>query len=60
MAENWTELVIGFWIVLSPWLLGFSDIAVMKWSNILCGIALILINAWLLFGKEPLPEEIKK
>jgi len=53
MARNWTELVLGFWIMLSPWLLGFSSIAIMKWSNVLCGLAFILINAWMLFGKEP-------
>ena len=57
MARNWTELVIGFWIMLSPWLLGFSNIAIMKWSNVLCGLALILINAWILFGKEPVTKD---
>ena len=53
MVRNWTELVLGFWIMLSPWLLGFSNIAIMKWSNVLCGLAVILMGAWMLFGKEP-------
>ena len=53
MFQNWTELVMGIWIVLSPWFLGFSNIAIMKWSNVLCGLALILVNAWTLFGKKP-------
>jgi len=60
MARNWTELVVGFWIVLFPWLLGFSNIAIMKWSNVLRGLALILINAWMLFGKEPMSKEVEE
>jgi hypothetical protein len=54
MFENWTELIIGFWIMVSPWLFGFSDISIMKWSNVICGLILVLINAWMLFGKEPI------
>ena len=56
MTRNWTGLIIGLWIILSPWILGFSNIAIMKWSNVLCGLAITLINAWTLFGKEPAPQ----
>ncbi len=57
MIRNWTELVIGLWIMVSPWLLGFSSIGIMKWSNVLCGLVLVLMNAWALFGKEPMDHE---
>ena len=57
MTERWTGLVLGFWIMLSPWFLGFSTIAIMKWSNVLCGLVLIIMNAWLLFGKEPVSKK---
>lgn len=52
MIQNWAEFIIGIWIMLSPWLLGFSNVAILKWSNVLCGLALILINAQIIFGKE--------
>ena len=42
-------------MLLSPWLLGFSEISVMKWSNVLCGLALIIMNAWVLSEKRPVP-----
>lgn len=48
MVLNWIELVIGFWILLSPWLLEYSDITIAKWSSIICGLILILVNVWIL------------
>lgn len=56
MVQKWTGLVVGFWIMLSPWLLGFSSVDIMKWSNVLCGLIVILMNAWELFGKEHVPQ----
>jgi len=59
--ERWTQLIIGAWILISPWLLGFSSITIMKWSNLLCGLAIVLINAWIIFGtKEPHDKESPK
>jgi hypothetical protein len=52
MKREWTGLILGAWILVSPWLLGFSALGFMKWSNVLIGLVLVLINAWALFGKE--------
>jgi hypothetical protein len=52
MVQNWAAFIIGLWVMLSPWFLGFSNIEIMKWSNAVCGLAIVLINAWMLFGKE--------
>ena len=51
MAKNWISLVIGAWILISPWLLGYSGMSLMKWSDVLCGLALVVMNAWVLFEK---------
>lgn len=50
MTRKWTELVIGIILIISPWILGFSDISVAKWCNVLIGLAFVLIAAWQLFG----------
>ena len=50
MAANWIQLFLGIWILISPWLLGFSSITVMMWSNLVIGVAFILINLWIIFG----------
>jgi general stress protein CsbA len=51
MIENWTELIIGIMMIVSPWVLGFSDISLAKWCNILLGLALVIASAWKLFGE---------
>jgi hypothetical protein len=62
MTANWTELTLGIWLIVSPWLLGFSSISVMKWSNLMVGLLLVLINVWIIFGKKraSLPSEEPK
>jgi hypothetical protein len=49
VTERWTLLIVGIWILVSPWVLGFSDISVAMWSNVLCGILLALLGAWSIF-----------
>ncbi len=39
-------------MIISPWILGFSDISLAKWCNILLGLLLVLMNAWVLFGES--------
>lgn len=46
MKSAWIGIILGAWILVSPWLLGFDAIGFMKWSNVLCGLALVLMNAW--------------
>ena len=58
VMQNYIQLVLGIWILLSPWLLGFSSISIMTWSNLIAGIIIILINVWAIFGEAAeLPEE---
>jgi len=49
--ENWIELAIGIWILASPWLLGYSDVSLAKWSSLVCGVILIVLNSWIMFGE---------
>lgn len=65
MVENWTELIIGAIMIVSPWVFGFADLSVAKWCDVLLGLALVVVNAWTLFERRPssaaaAPEETKK
>ncbi len=65
MIENWTELVIGIIMIISPWVLGFSDISLAKWCNVLIGLVLVIMAAWTISGiaqqaQLPAAEEPKK
>jgi hypothetical protein len=45
-------MIIGAWTLLSPWLLGFADISFAKWSSVLCGLVLVVMALWKLFGES--------
>jgi hypothetical protein len=49
VTKSWITLVIGVWILVSPWVLGFSDASLAVWSSVICGIILILIAAHSIF-----------
>jgi general stress protein CsbA len=53
MIEYWTTLVIGLMMIISPWVLGFSDISFAKWCSILLGLILTIASAWKIFGTIP-------
>lgn len=52
MTERWTLVVIGIWLIISPWVLGFSDSVLVKWSSVLCGIIIVAMNFWVLSGRS--------
>jgi hypothetical protein len=55
MKREWTGLIIGAWILVSPWILGFAGVDFLKWSNTIVGLALILVNGWTIFVAEKKP-----
>jgi hypothetical protein len=38
--RSWTFIGLGVWLLLSPWVLGFSALNLPLWNNVLCGILL--------------------
>jgi hypothetical protein len=55
MVENWTELIVGIIMIASPWVLGFSDVSLAKWCNVLIGLLLVLMGARGMFGEQASP-----
>ncbi len=47
-TERWIIIIVGAWLIISPWILGFSDEVFVKWSSVLCGIILVVMNVWVL------------
>ncbi|MBI4160103.1 SPW repeat protein [Candidatus Wolfebacteria bacterium] len=45
----WGAGFLGLWIMVSPWILGFSDITPALWSNVVAGVFIILIAMWEIF-----------
>jgi hypothetical protein len=48
---SWAELVLGVWIVVSPWVFGFSGTLAL-WSNVFVGAAFVVLAFWRIFGEE--------
>jgi len=44
--EEWTNLALGAWLFVSPWVLGFSSSAFLMWNAVIVG-ALVVVLAGL-------------
>ena len=47
---NWAVLVLGLWILLSPFVLAFSGLSSAMWSNVISGVLIVIFALWSLFG----------
>lgn len=50
MTFNWFQLILGLWVVISPWILGFYGNSPGLWSNVIAGVLIIIFSLWALFG----------
>jgi hypothetical protein len=47
--EEWVNLVLGLWVLVSPWVLGFTGIAVAFQTHVVIGLAVAVLAAVELF-----------
>lgn len=50
--EEWVNLVLGAWLLVSPWALGYSASAAMTWNAAIAGVLLFVFAAWILVQEE--------
>ncbi|MER3479444.1 MAG: hypothetical protein C4327_02900 [Meiothermus sp.] len=41
--EEWVSLALGIWLILSPWLLGFSSLSVPTWNAVVVGVLVAIL-----------------
>lgn len=41
--QDWANLVLGVWLILSPWLLGFSATPAATWNAVVVGVVVALM-----------------
>jgi hypothetical protein len=46
------QIIIGLWILTSPWILGFSSFSLALWSNVIGGAVVAILGLWGMFGEE--------
>ena len=46
--QEWVNAVFGVWLILSPWLLGFSDLFAAMLNAVIVGAAVLILAVWAL------------
>ncbi|MBD9373112.1 SPW repeat protein [Rhizobium sp. ARZ01] len=44
--EEWVNMVVGLWLIVSPWLLGFMANTSAMWTHVILGICTAALSAW--------------
>lgn len=51
--EEWINAALGLWLVVSPWLLGFSGLTAPLWNQIVVGILVGGLAIWTAVSERP-------
>lgn len=46
--EEWVNIALGAWLLVSPWILGFSASAVLMWNAVVFGALVVAFAVWAL------------
>ncbi|MCD9148772.1 SPW repeat protein [Pseudophaeobacter flagellatus] len=44
--EEWLDIVLGVWLVASPWIVGFTYSQMAMWIAIACGVVIAAMGIW--------------
>jgi hypothetical protein len=47
--EEWTNALVGIWLVVSPWILNFSSNQMPTWNAVIVGILVLCAAGWELY-----------
>jgi len=48
--EEWANMALGFWLVISPWLLAFAANLNAMWTHVVIGVLVAALSAWALWA----------
>jgi hypothetical protein len=43
---SWINVLLGIWVLISPWALGYQTVPAPLWNNVILGIIVIILAAW--------------
>lgn len=46
MWEEWVSALLGAWLIISPWMLGFTAHTTAAYTHVLIGIATVVLALW--------------
>jgi hypothetical protein len=58
--EEWVTLVLGLWLLVSPWFLGFTVVSALAWNTVVIGIIVTVCAAWALTNAQDVGKPVAK
>lgn len=46
--QEWANVALGAWLVISPWVIGFTGIAAALWNAVIVGAIVVVLALWAL------------
>jgi VIT1/CCC1 family predicted Fe2+/Mn2+ transporter len=43
---SWINAILGVWLIVAPWVLGFSNMTGSTWNAVIVGIGIAVFGAW--------------
>jgi hypothetical protein len=50
--EEWVDLALGVWLVVSPWVLSYDHMKVLTWNAVLTGAVVVILSASVLLSSR--------
>ena len=44
--QDWVTGILGLWVVIAPWVLGFGSFAAAAWNSVIVGLLVLAFAAW--------------
>lgn len=44
--QDWLSGIVGVWLVIAPWVLGFGSLAAAAWNHVIVGLLVLAFAAW--------------
>jgi hypothetical protein len=44
--QDWLNGILGVWLVIAPWVLGFGSLAAAAWNSVIVGLLVLAFAAW--------------
>jgi hypothetical protein len=55
--EEWVNLAVGAWLVISPWILQFAHARSALWTELILGALILVLAAWEIWStRHPMPK----
>ena len=44
--QDWLNGILGVWLIIAPWVLGFGGLAAAAWNHVIVGLLVLVLAAW--------------